>query len=94
MVFMCRSLQTQIFNNVQCTAGLQNIVFPDIYYRDTWIQNLLEIQEYKYYKDTWIKEYIDKRIHKYKILGIQGYRKSDIHKNMNLRIHWYKDTLV
>ena len=54
----------------------------------------MEIQEYKYYKDTWIKEYIDKRIHKYKILEIQGYRKSDIHKNMDLRIHWYKDTLV
>ena len=29
-----RSFQTLIVNNVQRTAGLQNIVLPDIYYRE------------------------------------------------------------
>ena len=29
-----RSFQTLIVNNVQRTAGLQNIVLPDIYYMD------------------------------------------------------------
>ena len=35
--FLRRSLQTQIFNNVQCTVGLQNILLPNIYYNVTHV---------------------------------------------------------
>ena len=54
MVLLRRSLQTKIFNNVQRTAGLQNIVLLDIYYIVTYYSIWFGIKSSTMISFVWI----------------------------------------